>query len=141
MGVFCLMGWWWGLSGGCFEVKSAFSLRSGLGRFGDGLFEFQFCGFGCDLAHLCDEALQLSVVGDPLLVELGLGGAEASGDGLAVDFGRPLEVRAVGLGRISVAFAAWGAAARVAADDASRADEPDVGQLGGDLAVAAFVFG
>jgi hypothetical protein len=83
------------------------------------LFELQLGGFGCDLTHLLDEASELAVVGDPFLIELGLGLGEAAGDGFAIDLRGPLVVGAVGLGRVGVALAAGGGAAGVAAGEAA----------------------
>jgi hypothetical protein len=67
------------------------------------LFELELGGFGRDLTHLSDQVSEVAVVGDPFLVELGLGLGESSGDGLAVELGGPLVVRAVRLGSSSCA--------------------------------------
>ena len=49
---------------------------------------------------LASSARSLAVVVDPLAVERGLPIVESSVDGLAVDLGGPLPIRAVELGRI-----------------------------------------
>jgi len=82
-----------------------------------------------------------SVVGDPFLVELGLRLGEPPVDGLAVDLGGPLPVRAMQLGRVAVAVAVRFAAAVVPLGQASGSDVADVGQLGGEVAVSALVAG
>ena len=83
----------------------------------------------------------MAVVGDPFLVEVRFAFGDSAGDGLAVDLGGPLPVRAVGLGRITMAAAARRAASVVTGRDAAGRDEPDVGQLTGEFAVTAFVAG
>src|SRR5664279_567756 len=83
----------------------------------------------------------MSVVVDPLLVELGLGRGEPSVDGLGVDLRGPLPVGAVQLGRVGVAAAARLAAAVVSLGQAAGGDVADVGELGGEFAVATLVTG
>ena len=56
-----------------------------------------------DLLHLDLDPGQAAAVGDPFLVEAGLGLGEAAGDRLAVDRAGPLPVGPVELGRIGMA--------------------------------------
>lgn len=78
------------------------NLRRGLA----GLGEAEFGGFGGDGAHLVDDVAHAAVVVDPVLVERGFGGGEASGGGFAVDLAGELPVGAVGFGWVGAAFAA-----------------------------------
>jgi hypothetical protein len=68
---------------------------------GLGLREQDLCGLLADLLHLGDDSDsgEAAAVGDPLLVETGLGLGKAAGDGLAGVVASPLPVGAVGLRR------------------------------------------
>ena len=82
--------------------------------------------------HPGDDPLEESPVGDPTAVELGLALVESAADGLALDGSAPLVVGPVALGRVGLASAARFAAAGLADYEAARADEVDLGELGGE---------
>src|ERR1035437_8658710 len=117
------------------------SLRLNLGVLLCGLVEQEFGGLGGYFSHLGDDGALASVVVNPFLVELGLGLGEPPVDGLSVDLGGPLPVRAMQLGRVAVAVAVRFAAAVVSLSQASGSDVADVGELGGEVPVSALVAG
>src|SRR5664280_3497210 len=108
---------------------------------GSSLVEQEFGGRGGYFSHLGDDGALASVVVNPFLVELGLRLGEPPVDGLAVDLGGPLKVRAMQLRRVAVAVAVRFAAAVVSLSQASGSDVADVGELGGEVAVPALVTG
>ena len=114
--------------------------RLSRGPAGFGSLQHELRGLLADLLHLGDDVGQAAAVGDPFLVERGLGFVQAPSDGSAGVIAGPLPVGAVRLGRIGVAAAAGGSAVGVAADDAALLDEAQVEDLAGELALAALKF-
>src|SRR5665213_3108334 len=83
--------------------------------------------------------MDLAVVVDPLLVELGFCCTQSTRDGLSVHLARPLVIRPVGLGGICPTSASWRGAVRVAPGDTARGDQSDLSQLSCQLLVAMLV--
>ena len=100
--------------------RAGFGGLSGRGprRLGVSLLEQELCSLLADLLHLGDDPGQAAAVGDPFLVEGGLGFGQTPSNGPAGVAASPLPVGAVGLGRIGVASAATGSAVGAAKDDA-----------------------
>jgi hypothetical protein len=96
-------------------------------------------GLGGKFSHLGQQFARLAVVGDPLLVEVGLALGEALVDGLAVDLGGEVPVGPVQTRRVAFAGAVLLATAVGAQRNAARRDEADVRQLPGELFVAALI--
>src|SRR5665811_1246706 len=92
-----------------------------------------------DRLHLGDHLFEVSRVGDPAAVELGLAFAEPAAHGLAGDGTTPLVVGAVALWRVALAAATRVPARGVAQHDAALADEPDIGELGRQCPVGALI--
>src|SRR5665811_337755 len=92
-----------------------------------------------DRLHLGDHLFEVSPVGDPAAVELGLAFAEPAAHGLAGDGTAPLVVGAVALWRVGLAAATRVPARGVAQHDAALADEPDIGELGRQCPVGALI--
>ena len=67
--------------------------------------EEQCGGLGRHRSHVGEELTEPSVVVDPGGVQLGVTGAQAPVDGLAVHLGAPVPVGAVQLGRVTLAGA------------------------------------
>jgi hypothetical protein len=107
------------------------------GGFGLDLLEQDLGRLFADLLHLGDDAGEATAVGDPLLVEAGLALAQPSGDGLAGVPSGPLPVGAVKLRRVGIAATARGSAVGVSENYAALADEAEIEDLEGELAVAA----
>jgi len=106
------------------------------GGFGRGLLEQDLRGQPTDFLYLGDDGGEAAAVGDPLLVEAGLALAQPSGDGLAGVPSGPLPIGAVKLRRVGIAATARGSAVGVSEDHAALADEAEIEDLEGELAVA-----
>lgn len=88
--------------------------------------------------ELADQFAQAFGVVEQRLIALELRGAERSGDGLGVHLSDPRWVWTVELVRVAVASASRRAAACRALHEASGKAEAELGDLGDDLALAAF---
>ncbi len=119
---------------------SAGCLNAVVVGFMQGLEEQDPRGLLPDLLHLGDDGNEAAAVGNPLLVEAGLGLGEATCDGLAGVVASPLPVGAMRPRWVGVAAAAGGPAGGVAEDNAALADEAEFGDLAGEVAVAALEF-
>jgi hypothetical protein len=119
---------------GCLAGGSAASFERRLGLPPLGFFG----GLQGERFELCDELAEAAVVLEPGLVARELFGGEPAGDGLAVDFARPGDVRAVEAGRIGVAAAGRFAAAVHRDVDRAGEDVVDRGELCLQLLKAGF---
>ena len=86
--------------------------------------------------HLSEELLGTSPVVDPFLVSGDLFGGDQMSHGLAVCEGAPLPVRTVELRWLRAALAAEVAAPGEPLGDSTSEHVADLGQLGGELAIA-----
>ena len=103
-------------------------------RLGGGcLCEKHLGGLFRELLHLVQDGVEPLAIGDPFLVEAGLVFGESSG--LAGDFGAPLPVGSMQLGRVGTASAAGVATGHEAVYETAFGDEADVAELAGEVSV------